>query len=231
MRSLHRYDCPDCRVDFAQARIMKSTKHKTYQDYVIRDGSLVGEFEEMYRDFDDPWEQTAHESAALDKSIGVALLKKHGHRRPLEYGCGLGQYTNRLYCELGAGAGLDISKTAIAKARQLYPEPTFFAGDILLLEPLAEFKPDVLIFSQITWYVLDKLSDFKALLTTYGGASFLHLLEIYPEGRQSYGREYFVDLEGILNYWSDVIDIQDWGEVCRKEDEGGGRTFLYGQIK
>ncbi len=212
-------------------RMMKTTKHRRYQDYVIRDGNLVGEFEEMYRDFDDPWEQTAHEDNALDKSVGVALLKKHGHRRPLEYGCGLGHYTNRLYRELGAGAGLDISETAIAKARQLYPGPTFFVGDILHVEPLAEFSPDVLIFSQITWYVLEKLADYKSLLGTYAGRSFLHLLEIYPEGKQSYGREYFVGLEGILDYWSEVIDIQEWGEVCRKEDEGGGRTFFYGQIR
>ena len=227
---MRRDEDPNC-GDVVLAMPMKPTKYKTYQDYVIRDGNLVGEFEEMYRDFDDPWGQTTNESAALDKFIGLALLKKHGHRRPLEYGCGLGHYTNLLYRELGAGAGLDISETAIAKARRLYPSPTFYVGDILLLEPLAEFKPDVLIFSQITWYVLDKLAKFKALLATSRGGCFLHLLEVYPEGRQAYGRDYFVDLKGILNYWSEVIDIQEWGEVCRREDEGGGRTFLYGKIK
>ncbi len=211
---------------------MKLTKYKTYQDYVIRDGRLVGEFEEMYRDFDDPWEQTIYESTALDKFIGLALLKKYGHVAPLEYGCGLGQYTNQLYCELGAGAGLDVSETAIAKARQLYPHPTFFAGDILSQAPLVEFKPDVLIFSQVTWYVLDKLADFKTLLSTsYGEGSFLHMLEVYPKGEQRYGAEYFTDLNGILNYWSDIIDFKEWGEVSRKEDRGGSRTFFYGRIK
>lgn len=35
-------------------------KYQRYQDYVIRDGRLVGEFEEMYRDFDDPWGQSVH---------------------------------------------------------------------------------------------------------------------------------------------------------------------------
>ena len=29
-------------------------KHKKYQDYVIKNGKLIGEFEEMYKDFDDP---------------------------------------------------------------------------------------------------------------------------------------------------------------------------------
>ncbi len=31
-------------------------KYSKYQDYVIKDGELVGEFEKMYQDFDDPWE-------------------------------------------------------------------------------------------------------------------------------------------------------------------------------
>ena len=28
-------------------------KYDKYQDYVIKDGKLVGEFEQMYKDFDD----------------------------------------------------------------------------------------------------------------------------------------------------------------------------------
>jgi hypothetical protein len=38
-------------------------KHDKYQDYVIKDG----EFEQMYQDFDDPWEQTTRELNALEK--------------------------------------------------------------------------------------------------------------------------------------------------------------------
>ena len=29
-----------------------------YQDLVIKDGKFVGEFEKMYQEFDDPWNQT-----------------------------------------------------------------------------------------------------------------------------------------------------------------------------
>jgi hypothetical protein len=88
-----------------------------------------------------------------------------------------------------------------------------------------------LIFSQITWYVLDKLAAFKRVLATQNGRSFLHLLEVYPQGTQQWGRDHFVNLDGILDFWADVIDIQEWGEACRKEDQGGGRTFFYGDIK
>ena len=37
------------------------TKYNKYQDYVIKDGKLIGEFEAMYKDYEDPWEQTTRE--------------------------------------------------------------------------------------------------------------------------------------------------------------------------
>ena len=42
------------------------TKYSRYQDYVIKDGVIIGEFEEMYQDFNDPWEQTTKEKSACD---------------------------------------------------------------------------------------------------------------------------------------------------------------------
>lgn len=211
--------------------VAKATKFDRYQDYVIKDGELVGDFEEMYQDFEDPWEQCSSDRDATDKVIGLDLLERNGHERALEYGCGLGRYTDHLCRRLGAAAGVDISDTAVAKARQLHPGSDFYVGDILGSDPVSEFKPDVLVFCQVTWYVLDELAAFKELLPQLGAQSFLHLLEVYPPGRQSYGTDYFVDLHGILDYWSEVIDFQEWGEICRKEDLGGARTFFYGQIK
>ena len=32
-----------------------SAKYERYQDYVIRDGRFIGDFEAMYQDHDDPW--------------------------------------------------------------------------------------------------------------------------------------------------------------------------------
>ena len=33
------------------------TKYSQYQDYIIKIVNLVGEFEQMYLDYSDPWEQ------------------------------------------------------------------------------------------------------------------------------------------------------------------------------
>ena len=40
------------------------SKNTKYQDYVIKDGKLVGQFEEMYQNFEDPWEQSVKEEWA-----------------------------------------------------------------------------------------------------------------------------------------------------------------------
>ena len=45
------------------------TRYERYQDYVIKDGKLVGEFESMYQDFDNPWDQSFREDAVLSKSV------------------------------------------------------------------------------------------------------------------------------------------------------------------
>ena len=44
------------------------TKYNRYQDYVIKDGKLIGEFETMYKDYEDPWEQSTREEYAIEKS-------------------------------------------------------------------------------------------------------------------------------------------------------------------
>ena len=101
-------------------------KFPKYQDYVIKDGRLIGEFEQMYVDFVDPWEQTTRELHSIEKIIGINLLQKNRHKRPLEYGCGLGMYTQMLFENFEFAGGVDISETAIQKAIAKYPDPAFF---------------------------------------------------------------------------------------------------------
>ena len=65
-------------------------KYSRYQDYVIKNGKFIGEFENMYKDYEDPWNQTSREVHSLEKTIAIDILKSKGHHKPLEYGCGLG---------------------------------------------------------------------------------------------------------------------------------------------
>lgn len=139
-------------------------KYLKYQDYVIKDGKLVGEFEQMYQDFDDPWEQSTREKYSIEKKIGIELLKRDSKKNPLEYGCGFGHYTDELRRSLGFATGIDISKTAIKKAKQKYPKCNFFESDFLNFDTIKSVKPDAILLVEITWYVLEQLKDFKNIL-------------------------------------------------------------------
>jgi len=208
------------------------TKYNKYQDYVIKDGKLIGEFEAMYKDYEDPWEQSIREKDAIEKSIGIELLSKYGHQKPLEFGCGFGNYTQKLYEKCGMAGGVDISETAIKKAKQKFSDPIFFNGDILDRNIIENFKPDCILLVEISWYVLDKLEAFKEIIThTSKGCGFLDTLMTYGPGEQKFGVEYFTNLEEIKKYWSDTIEISDWGNIGNADYNGGNRTFFYGKIK
>ena len=209
------------------------TRYNRYQDYVIRNGKFIGEFEAMYQDFDDPWNQTKREAKSNEKKIALDFIKKKGFKRIIEFGCGLGDYTSRLKKTAGSALGVDISETAITKARLRHPNTDFTTGDILDFEIIKNYKPDCIVFAEITWYVLDKLAEFRSYISSELSGKcigFVHLLMTYPEGEQKYGTEYFVDIGGIMRYWKE-IDFEVWGETSLKEYNGGKRTFCFGKIR
>ena len=105
-------------------------------------------------------------------------------------------------------------------------------ADILDEFPIKDFRPDCILMIEITWYVLDKLDKFKKLLSKMcTGCGFFHTLMTYAPGVQKHGVEYFTNLDEIKSYWSDIIDIMDWGQISNINYNGGYRTFLYGRIK
>ena len=71
-------------------------KYPSYQDYVIKDGNIIGEFEQMYQDFDDPWEQGAKEEWASEKIVALKMIEKLKPKKVIELGCGHGHFTNRI---------------------------------------------------------------------------------------------------------------------------------------
>ncbi|MBF0556677.1 MAG: methyltransferase domain-containing protein [Nitrospirae bacterium] len=211
-------------------RTQQDTKHPCYQDYVIKDGKLVGEFEQMYRDFDDPWEQTIREQWASEKAVVLNLIQKLKARKVIELGCGLGHFTKKI-SDLGIETiGIDISKTAIEKAKSNYPDCNFVVGDILNLSIYREMKPDLIVMAEITWYVLDKLDNFIEFLKTEMPNTYLiHLLTTYPEGVQKYGKEKFTNLQQIMSYFG--AQYLEYGEICYPEMESCKRTFFLGHYK
>lgn len=200
-----------------------------YQDYVIKDGKLIGKFEEMYQNFDDPWEQSTRELFCYEKTIGLEIIKNNNLKKVLELGCGHGHYTNKIKKFAPTSIGVDISETAINKAKINYPECEFLVSDIT--NPNLYTNVDCVMMIEITWYVLEKLDEFKKIISKNKGMSFFHTLNTYPPNVQKYGVEYFTNNEEIMKYFSDVINIEEYGSLYKTKNDGSIRNYFYGKIK
>jgi SAM-dependent methyltransferase len=175
-----------------------------YHDYVIKDGHLIGDFEGLYKNFSDPWNQLEQhkndgEKKKLILSLCNYLKNKFGFHNLIDIGCGLGHLTYDLSNAGFHANGIDISKTAIEKAKNNYPSINFQVGKILDFE---KFSPEIILMSDVTWYVLDNLDTFiHKLKARSKPTALIHLLTTYPAGEQRYGSDKFTNLEEILNYY------------------------------
>jgi predicted TPR repeat methyltransferase len=203
-------------------------KYPRYQDYVIRDGKLVGEFEQMYRDYEDPWEQAVRGRFKTEKAIALNLIERlkaeQGIKTVVELGCGFGDFSARV-TELGLrGVGIDISETAVAKAIERHPGTEYVRGAISDHALMRGLAPDVIVMAEITWYVLDDLDAFVAFLKRDMRSVYLiHLLATYAPGVQKYGRAFFTNLDEIRRYFA--FDYIESGLV-QYPDGSAGTWFL-----
>jgi SAM-dependent methyltransferase len=144
--------------------VMSNFKSKDYHDYVIREGKLIAEFEEMYRNSETiPWHQNEQE-----KWIDIRLTKEMmsdevNLERSIDYGCGTGHYLDILVRNLGGkGIGFDISPTAITLAEKNFSNYFFCVGDLMV----QNFKFDLHTVEGKSlhtirgtlWYVFPKMS-------------------------------------------------------------------------
>ena len=95
-----------------------------HHDYFIKDGELIGEFEQMYENIEDPWPIDSL-GRRLDMSAALSLLQQFDPRfgRVLDVGCGTGLFTGLLSDLVGGKVwASDISETAVTKARARHAE-------------------------------------------------------------------------------------------------------------
>lgn len=155
-----------------------------YHDYVFKEGRLIGDFENMYRNSSEvPWHQDKQETA-IDLKITVEMLRG---MKPFDeihdIGCGLGYYLELLQRNVpGTGFGYDISATACEKAAALFPQSQFSVRDITreILAP----KPNIcrLITMRATlWLVYPQLAAVvKNLRASLGPDDMLVIAQNFP---------------------------------------------------
>jgi SAM-dependent methyltransferase len=212
---------------------------KRYQDYVIKDGKFVGDFEGMYQNFEDPWLQSVddnrYDSGRVFVKNWIKRISTKQTVRSCEIGCGFGFITSDLTKEGINCIGTDISPTAIEKAKKIHSECKFEVADFNDFEFYKKEKINVFMMVEITWYVLSQLKSFienlRNMREQRNESIFLiHLLTTYADDAQKYGCDYFTDLEGILNYFS-LNYVEDGYIVGGKEYDAECRiTYFVAKI-
>ncbi len=201
-----------------------------YQDYVIKDGEFIGQFELMYQHFDDPWHQNDLYENSLTKVLvrnACKVLLKQGFSTSVEIGCGYGNLSQDL-SNLGFNAyAIDMSDTCISRARILNPSPTYFLSDFDNIDLYQKIKPDIFILSEISWYILPYLKSFVTKLQeSFPGKILIHELHTYADSQQEYGRKYFTDLNGILEFF----DLEVLSSATTWDSTSGNGTYFSATI-
>ncbi|MBI1829553.1 MAG: methyltransferase domain-containing protein [Thaumarchaeota archaeon] len=178
------------------------TSRKKYQDYVIKDSKFIGRFNDMYQKFEDPWNQTLdiHNAYSYSRNCAIINLCRYKIKSVVEFGCGLGYFTNLIKQNIPSIKikGIDISKEAIKKAKKNWPKLDFEVNNVRNIEKYSKYN--AMLFAEIMWYILDDLDMiFGKMLNHFEGKYFLCNLVFY-KGQQKYGTEYFTNLKELIEY-------------------------------
>ena len=150
-----------------------------YHKYVFDAGrrEFVGKFEEMYRgeaiEGYDSWFQESLTS--LPRQLSLAMLGRYNFNRVLDIGCGKGAFTHLLKKSNNHVLGVDISETAISKAKTKYPDIDFRVMSASRLSSLAGEPFDLVVATEILSY----LGDWRAVIHTISTMTRYFYLTLY----------------------------------------------------
>jgi 2-polyprenyl-3-methyl-5-hydroxy-6-metoxy-1,4-benzoquinol methylase len=195
---------------------MVKIKSKDYHDYIIKNGKFIGAFEQMYQDIDDPWHHG--DASAIQYDIALFLIKRYKicvrGGRILDIGCGKGAFTSRIKKQIPKSRilAVDIAPTAIKKAKEKYGKLgiDFEVMDIRRDYNGLKEKFDLLVLSQLMWYVLPKFRNIiyhlKVKLKRNGYVIVNQTF--YKPGVQKYGVKIVSSEEDMLRFFKGYKIIQ-----------------------
>jgi hypothetical protein len=197
-----------------------------HNDFVIKDGKLIGDWDSLYDNVSDPWNQSRKDHVThTSRQIIILWCEKirslNEVNITLELGCGFGHLTGALTTRNFEAIGVDISTQAISSAKLLYPTGNFEVSNYNNGNLYEFYSPNIIIMSQLTWYILESLGEFLTYLKKYAQSIdesifIIHSLAIYEDQIQKLGREKFTTHGQILEYMdsriSDLIFLES-GEI------------------
>jgi SAM-dependent methyltransferase len=172
---------------------------------------FVGDFESLYRNDDNPWDQSGDigEMSHYYKNSRKRLIREIVKISPdslLEIGCGLGYVTKYILdensnCDV---FGMDISKTAISKAKKKFPNIEFIEGDIRSAGLKMHKKYDIIILNQLLWYVLTSLKQsIENCTSMLNPEGKIIVSQAFLKTPQKYGKDICDGFEGLENFLID----------------------------
>jgi SAM-dependent methyltransferase len=119
------------------------------------------EFESFYQNVDDPWGCSALALSDLNLRL-VNIVREYSPTRVLDYGCGLGDLTNLIDQSIsGCCSGVEVSQTAVSKAKLRFPGLQFHCGSLLdvpSILPSLDPPYDCIVLSEVIWYICHEFS-------------------------------------------------------------------------
>ena len=182
-----------------------------YHDFVFRDGKLIGEFDQMYqKSRETPWHQDS-DVKRLDCKIALEIIANQApFENLIEVGCGLGYFANLLAEKLNSRnvVGVDISPTAISKAKQLFPDLSFRIEDIT--KPLAlKERFEMVVIRGCFWYLFPEIEQVVRNLTDLTAHSgYLLVAQNFPPLESKFvGKETIPTPDSLLQRFTQNYDI------------------------
>lgn len=185
-------------------------KYKSCTDYWLdkENFTLRGDFEAMYQDIEDPWGCGEYCNSLNNKLFCEMLFHQKSYKNILDIGSGLGELTSSLYQYNKGGniTGWEISKTAVDKAAEKYPNIMFENKNILI--DAIESKYELITMSEVLWYLLDDVVEvFKKIHDALPENGYLAIHQYFPF-EQKFGRDQMNGLEGFEAFIKDHTPLQ-----------------------
>jgi SAM-dependent methyltransferase len=192
-------------------------------DFVFKRNSLgeltfVGDFDALYSAVEDPWGQSNSDPNSpigkyyeLSRNHLVSLLERYiepeGEGVLYEFGCGTGFVAREISKKFTRFSifGFDISESAVSKANQLHRGDglEFCVSNILKLEECRRHAADVVVVSNLLWYVLPDLETlFRTAVQYLRPGGVLIVQNAFFKDRQEFGRDIVDGFTGFFNVFS-----------------------------
>lgn len=182
-----------------------------YHKYVFDSGNriFVGNFDEMYKNEDihnyDSWFQ--EDVTHLGKQLSLVILNNYNFDTILDIGCGKGAFTHLLKKMNNNVMGIDVSETAVKKARAKYKNIEF---TVCTAENIAKLgrKWDLVVLYEVLSYI----DNWKEVLRITANISDYIFISLFiPEEPIGYVKN-FHDLKAEISLYFETINCIMWNE-------------------